>query len=1129
MAESAALAPPRPRRPVDLADRIVALQRKNAVAGPSQDAGPSRPKTTPKNSIQLSASPEPLQARQHAGRRLVPPPAPFADEFSRRLPSPKNLVDEFSRGPELLKSSPRMLYDPSRPPPTIAMPSRNDLAPSVPRATDDRRWHAPPNPHAEGPSRHRPEPGRQLFDPTLHDPHHFQQASTGPSRSLLRRVVGSERSAEEEADRLRERRRRREGSERGSAPSSRKKDSDGRSKDSRSSEGSESFKDRERGKGRGDTGVKAILKEIHDQIKSIEAELTELHRLLSLDPEQGINAILPPRVPHSTAAQTAAWIDLIQKHKTLADLHHEFLVRVFDPLVPSSLHQLTVRYNIPSRLWQVGFHLILERLRHAWMTGQPAALDLLTDFLYDAYKFYTDVLEDQSLGNFRTAWIEALGDLARYRMAIASHLAEKERQASSATEKGKERQDLGRIDDDETDEGETGSIGVAVAQSWDVEDKETWRTTAREWYTMGITEKPGEGRLHHHLALLCRDVRGMDGRALHHFTKSLIVTHDYPASRESLLPLFDTALQTRLSSDAAPMDMFIRLHGMLFTRVQLDDFPSLLQRFSDRLGPAFGGSAVSQVDWMIMAAINTAAVLQYGAPDGVLRRALAREGFERRRQQATNADEGIVEDEADEEPSLGLENGTQLPGDNPTALSADGDQLPPITYTYALQLLPTMFTHTLKDPFLNHNSQPVLNPYLTVMMTFLATLSRQAAAMKLLLAQIPWQALVDLAGRLPAEFELREEARLIAGPPLPEDWLIRGEEWVGRRVFERGFWKTKGSGRGSQGLVQPRIGERFSSEIDVLTADLDVDVDDQEGVVDDVDGADLTDGPIAIGQRRWRRIQWALGVLVKHVDGFDLVDGALVIQGPLKEILDAAELAKKVETLSMPSHRSAYDEDEDSEFEDGETDDPELAILRERRQHLHSLLDHSAPLSTRAGLPRSARHPKARGVSVIAGYTTLIFDTNVLLSSLSLFSSLVDNALYTLIVPLPVVTELDGISRQPPPLGTAAASAIGYLEQHVKSHSLALKIQTSKGSYLSDLRVRSEEFGAKGTASTMDDRILDVAVHQLDHWRPKQTATEQRDGSKVVLVTFDRNLRLKARARGVDAADEKEMASILAG
>jgi hypothetical protein len=27
--------------------------------------------------------------------------------------------------------------------------------------------------------------------------------------------------------------------------------------------------------------------------------------------------------------------------------------------------------------------------------------------------------------------------------------------------------------------------------------------------------------------------------------------------------------------------------------------------------------------------------------------------------------------------------------------------------------------------------------------------------------------------------------------PLPEDWCMRGMEWVGRRVFERGYWKNE--------------------------------------------------------------------------------------------------------------------------------------------------------------------------------------------------------------------------------------------------------------------------------------------------------------------------------------------------
>lgn len=148
------------------------------------------------------------------------------------------------------------------------------------------------------------------------------------------------------------------------------------------------------------------------------------------------------------------------------------------------------------------------------MSGQSTALDLLTDLVYDAYKYYTDLLEDQTLANFRTAWIEALGDLARYRMAIATHQANEAKAQRPPTS---EVQIKIGTDDDSGSSG--ASIGAEVAQAWDVEDKETWRTTARDWYSMGITEKPGEGRLHHHLALLCRDVRGQEPRGLHHFTK----------------------------------------------------------------------------------------------------------------------------------------------------------------------------------------------------------------------------------------------------------------------------------------------------------------------------------------------------------------------------------------------------------------------------------------------------------------------------------------------------------------------------------------------------------------------------------------------------------------------------------
>ncbi len=65
----------------------------------------------------------------------------------------------------------------------------------------------------------------------------------------------------------------------------------------------------------------------------------------------------------------------------------------------------------------------------------------------------------------------------------------------------------------------------------------------------------------------------------------------------------------------------------------------------------------------------------------------------------------------------------------------------------------------------------------------------------------------------------------------------------------------------------------------------------------------------------------------------------------------------------------------------------------------------------------------------------------------------------------------------------------------------------------------------------MDDLILNIASFQADHFIDRSQLLGPQGGNagatKVLLVTFDRNLRLKARGRGIDAADEKEMAAIL--
>ena len=132
------------------------------------------------------------------------------------------------------------------------------------------------------------------------------------------------------------------------------------------------------------------------------------------------------------------------------------------------------------------------------------------------------------------------------------------------------------------------------------------------------------------------------------------------------------------------------------------------------------------------------------------------------------------------------------------------------------------------------------------------------------------------------------------------------------------------------------------------------------------------------------------------------------------------------------------------------------------------------------------------------------------------------------------MTELDGLSKNPPPLGIEAQAAVSYLEARIRTHALCLKIQTARGNYLTDLLIRAEHLdmrNAPDDTKTMDDMILNVAMFQREHFvdrsallgMPSPTA----GATQVLLVTFDRNLRLKARSRGIDAADEREMAAIL--
>lgn len=159
---------------------------------------------------------------------------------------------------------------------------------------------------------------------------------------------------------------------------------------------------------------------------------------------------------------------------------------------------------------------------------------------------------------------------------------------------------------------------------------------------------------------------------------------------------------------------------------------------------------------------------------------------------------------------------------------------------------------------------------------------------------------------------------------------------------------------------------------------------------------------------------------------------------------------------------------------------------------------------------------------MVPGYTVLVVDTNILLSSLSVFASLVQSLQWTVVVPLPVIMELDGLASETSVLGEAAAAASHFIVSHLRSHAMSLKIQTSRGNYLTNLNVRTEQVDLQDNQSSwernMDDLILRAAMWQTTHWVDRsiflQAGNVIRDttgASKVVLMTFDR-LRKSSRS-----------------
>jgi len=258
---------------------------------------------------------------------------------------------------------------------------------------------------------------------------------------------------------------------------------------------------------------------------------------------------------------------LIALHRTLLHEHHDFFLASQHPSATPAVRRLAIKYAMPARLWRHGIHSFLELLRNRL----PGSLDHMLAFIYLAYSMMTLLYE--TVPAFEETWIECLGDLSRYRMAI---------------------------EDD------------------NIRDREIWTQVARQWYLKAANRSTTTGRLYHHLAILARPDALPQ---LLYYGKALTVSTPFVAARDSIMTLFEPALSPKQSRRRYTpiITAFIKANAVLFTRTHLDNLDESITQFVGLLDSHIGRVTEKFLEQGYYIAIALCVALQgFGSPEGRL-------------------------------------------------------------------------------------------------------------------------------------------------------------------------------------------------------------------------------------------------------------------------------------------------------------------------------------------------------------------------------------------------------------------------------------------------------------------------------------------------------------------------------
>ena len=493
----------------------------------------------------------------------------------------------------------------------------------------------------------------------------------------------------------------------------------------------------------------------HDQlvveVKGIYAGLVLVERKCIVVDEEQSKAAQEEDPSRQTRLTHEQWQALIHLHKTLLHEHHDFFLASQHPSASPALSKLAARYFMPARMWRHGIHAFLEVLRQRL----PESLDHMLAFIYIAYSMMALLYE--TVSTFENTWIECLGDLGRYRMAI----------------------------EDE-----------------DPRDRDVWSGVARYWYSKAADKIPANGRLYHHLAILARPYTLQQ---LSFYAQSLTSIEPFNEARSSIMTLFDPILNGKESAYHRSTSMetvFIKAHGLLFCGRPPDQFNTAVRQLEEGLMDNYIGRITLKFREQGVSATvaNISALFEYGlekpkdVPRSVFR--LAYDETQRRRYdgakrtfQASRAKGHDVNDTIykTSHPGHPASIPQQPTLENLTTSELETSQA---TITCASRLTFSTLSISLQRPG-DKNVWPLVH----VSLVFVWSLTIVDKAMAYVERDVPWSQLCSFLNHL-ARLEVIT-ATVVAGAfpqpkgvgrPLPEDFVIHGQVYS-QWYFPDGWFK----------------------------------------------------------------------------------------------------------------------------------------------------------------------------------------------------------------------------------------------------------------------------------------------------------------------------------------------------